>query len=394
MKDQKINLMISSRIMDQIVVDDGTITFKELRKEVLESFQEKNFLGHNIFDVNISEEFITPADQASWDKCLQEIRDNDIVLVFFTGHEGNKIEGQNVGICRAEYKEALDSNPSKVFIIDFRKLSLKDSNGNEITDETKYESDFAAEVAGHDTWLNFIDVDTTETREKLIEEVKSVCLKIVRSGIVSFVLEGSKSLRRMKHTFGEGLEWSKYNYWMRKKAMEYYLSEGINGYVEVPEFSFLKKSFFAHAVPDGMSVAEARELVGRPFLDDSKYLDAKNGDSKPVIQNGPIHFIAVYKNVTENQIRSIIGHQDVAIIQEDYGFYVWDLINHIQLVYFIKCWDSVNIKMRVDDFFRWMRTSGEAHYLKTRAERRFIIVKTINEQTVQFKEFLKYKEGP
>lgn len=394
MEEKKINLMISSRINDQIVVDDGTITFGELRREVLKSFEEKDFLGHEIFNVNISEDFVTPADQASWDKCLKEIRNNDIVLVFFTGHEGNKIQGQNIGICYAEYKEALDSNPSKVFIVDFRKLPLKDSQGKEITVDIKEKSNFALEVTGHDTWLNFIDVNAAKNKADLIEQVKTVCFKIVRSGIVNFVLEGSKSLRQTKHFFGEGLEWSKYNYWMRKKAMEHYLKEALVGYFKESEFSYLKDSFFVHAVPDGMSVAEAREMVGRPFLDDSKYVDSQQVGSPPVIATGPIHFIAVYKNVTETQIRSIIGHQDVAIIQEDYGFYVWDLINHIQLIYFIKCWDSTNIKIRVDDLFRWMRTSGEDHYIKERAERRFKIVKTINEQKVIFKEFLKGKEKP
>lgn len=391
MKDQKVSLMISSRITDQIIVGNDKISFSDLRKEVLESFKGKAFLDAEIFNVNISEDFIVPADETSWEKCLNEIRDSDIVLIFFTGHEGNKIEGQNIGICRAEYKAALESNPSKIFIVDFRNLIIQDSRGNTLGDEIKKNSDFAVEIANRDTWLNFIDVKAAESRKDLMKEVVEVCFKIVRSGIVNFVLEGSKSFRRVKHFVGEGLKWSKYNYEMRKRAMEYHLEEGIKGFVEKAEFSYLKNAAFFHAVPDGMSVAEAREMVGRPFLDDSKFLESENGKSKQVIENGPIHFIAVYKNITENQIRSVIGHQDVAIIQGVFGFYVWDLINHIQLVYFIKCWDSVNIEMRIDDFFRWLKTSGERHYIMTRAQRRYEIIKTINAQRVNYKEFLKYK---
>lgn len=114
MKPKKIKLMISSRCSDLIKINKEEITFTDLRDYVLEELEKETFLGDPIFDVVISEKMIEPADDTSWNKCIKEIIDSDIILVWFTGHEGYKDKGKSIGICFTEYIEALQSNPSKV----------------------------------------------------------------------------------------------------------------------------------------------------------------------------------------------------------------------------------------------------------------------------------------
>lgn len=102
-----------------------------------------------------------------------------------------------------------------------------------------------------------------------------------------------------------------------------------------------------------------------------------------------MHFIGVYKNATESQLRDVIGHQDVAIIQESFGFYVWDLINHVQLVYITNCKDPEVTTLRTQEFFTWLRLHSETNYVIDRATRRLEILKVIDSQKVELKGTLK-----
>lgn len=381
MKPKKIKLMISSRCSDLIKIGKDEITFTDLRDYVLKELEKETFLGDPIFDVVISEKIIAPADDTSWNKCLKEIVDSDIILVWFSGHEGYKDKGKSIGICFAEYIEALQSNPFKVYILDFRKLKLLFADKKEIKDTVKFESEFALEVSKKDKWLQKTEITKCTSLVDLKVEVRDKCYAIIRAGITNFVLSGSQTLRQLNHQFGEGLQWSKLNYRFRQEAIKHYLQKSINKFLAEPDFKQMQNACKLHALPDAMSVAEARELVGRPFLNDLVHLAAKS--------IGPIHFIGVYKNATESQLRDVIGHQDVAIIQESFGFYVWDLVNHIQLVYITNCKDPEVTILRTQEFFTWLRMHSETNYVIDRATRRLEILKVIDLQKVELKGTLK-----
>lgn len=381
MKPKKIKLMISSRCSDLIKIGKEEISFTDLRDYILNELEKETFLGDTIFDVVISEKIIAPADDTSWNKCLKEIIDSDIVLIWFTGHEGYKDRGKSIGICFAEYIEALQSNPSKVYILDFRKLKLLYADKTEIKDVVKLKSEFALEVSKKDKWLQKTEISKCTSLAKLKEEVKNKCYTTTRASITNFVLTGSQTLRQINHQFGEGLQWSKLNYRFRQEAIKHYLQKAINKFLVELDFKQLQNACILHALPDAMSVAEARELVGRPYLNDLAHLSAKS--------IGPIHFIGVYKNATESQLRDVIGHQDVAIIQESFGFYLWDLINHVQLVYITNCKDPEVTTLRTQEFFTWLRLHGETNYVIDRATRRLEILKVIDSQKVELKGTLK-----
>ncbi len=373
--------MISSRCSDIIKVGKCEISFTDLRDFALTELEKEKFLGHDIFDVVISEKIIEPSDDTSWNKCLKEIRDSDIVLVWFAGHEGYKDKGKTIGICHAEFIEAIQSNPSKVFLVDFRKLKILYSDKREMKIDVKEKSEFALDVTKRDKWIQKIELSTATTIDNLKSETLSKCKEIIRSGITEFVLKGSASMRQTNHQFGEGLQWSKLNYRFRQEAIFHYVQKAVNSFLSQTDFKPIAQACKVHALPDAMSVAEARELVGRPYLKDLEHLGS--------LISGPVHIVGVYKNATESQVRDIIGHQDVAIIQESYGFYVWDLVNHIQLVYLSNCKDPELTTLKVQEFFTWLRVNDETRYIIDRAQRRFEILKVIDNQKVELKGTLK-----
>ena len=373
---RKIKVMISSRCTDKIVINRKSYSFTELRKEILKEIEKEKILGKEFFDVAISEYFTEPADNSSWNKCLEEIRDSDIVIIWFTGNQGYA-GGGSIGICYAEYMAALQSNPSKVFLMDFRSLDILFSDGKKLTDSIKFKSEFAKQVSEKDNWLNKIEVTKSISIAKLKQQVRNKSFEILHAAIVDFIVFGSNLMRKSKHDTREGLRWSKLNYRFRQEAIKYYLNQTIKTFLNQPDFKPLAKTIITHALPDSMSIAEARELVGRPFLDDINKLSDT--------ENGPIHVIGVYKNSTEKQIRDIIGHQDVAIIQADFGFYVWDFINHIQLVYITNCKDPQITTIQIQAFFVWMRERGEREYIIDRTKRRRKILNIVQQQKVEIR---------
>lgn len=381
MKQKKIKVMISSRCNDIIKVGSDQISFTDLRKYCLEELENEAFLGEDIFDVTISENIIEPSGNTSWEKCLKEARDSDFVIVWLSGYEGYKAKGKTNGICQEEFLEAINSNPSKVFIIDFRKLEITDAKGTSFGDDIKRDSEFSKLILRRDDWLQIFNLEEAKNLSDLKTNTLVKCKEILLSGITEFVIKGSASMRQINHQFGGGLQWTKLNYRFRQEAIKYYTEKGVNKFLMEPDFNLLKNSCVIHALPDSMSVVEARELVGRPFLKDLDYM-GKN-------KIGPIHIVGVYKTATEKQLRDLIGHQDVAIIQESFGFYVWDLINHIQLIYLVNCKDPEITSMKVDNFFQWLRIHEESPSIIDRARRRMEILRTINDQKIELRAELR-----
>jgi hypothetical protein len=377
----KIKLMISSRCSDLIEINKDQITFTDLRIHILKELEKETFLGKPFFEVAISEYFTSSLDGTSWDKCLQEIVDSDIVIIWFTGHEGYKDPGKSIGICYAEYIEAIQSNPAKVFILDFRKLKLLYADHTVFDKKVKEESDFALEIQKRDKWLQRVELSSCKSIATLKDEVLLKCSQILFDAISNFTISGSASLRQARHSFGEGLLWNKLNYRFRQEAINFYLTKAVNKFLPQPDFIPLQKALVLHAIPDSMSIAEARELVGRPFLNDLELISG--------IDIGPVHIIGVYKNTTERQVRDIIGHQDVAIIQEGFGFYVWDLVNHIQLIYITNCSDPEVTLLQTQAFFTWLRLQDETKYVIDRAKRRNEILKVIYSQKIELKGTLR-----
>ena len=94
-------------------------------------------------------------------------------------------------------------------------------------------------------------------------------------------------------------------------------------------------TYKVYSIPDNMSVEDAKSYTGRPFLKDQELIDHPIGDAP--IKYGPIHFIAVYGNASEIQVKNLIGFPDISAIKEDFGIYVWEQNTHVQLVFLTEC---------------------------------------------------------
>jgi len=133
--------------------------------------------------------------------------------------------------------------------------------------------------------------------------------------------------------------------------------------------------FRLDAVPAAMSVAAAREMVGQPFLKDHEYASSLTGN-----RGGPVHLIGCHKTITEAQAMKLLGFPDATVVTTQFGVYVADNVQKIQLALVANCKDDANTRHGVQRFFEWLRQTGEGKLLAERAAARARIVKSIAQE--------------
>ena len=113
----KIRVMLSSRCRDQFPESNGT-ELSEIRLDLKTAIESQLVFGKSIFEVWINE--VAPSSDGtldSWETCLREVRDCDVLIVLANGNAGwAKTEG-DIGICHAEYAEGLALARGKVRLI-------------------------------------------------------------------------------------------------------------------------------------------------------------------------------------------------------------------------------------------------------------------------------------
>jgi hypothetical protein len=126
------------------------------------------------------------------------------------------------------------------------------------------------------------------------------------------------------------------------------------------------------AIPAALSVAPARELVGQPFLQDHRL--AKLLQRKVA---GPVHLIACHRTITESQAARQLGFPDATIVARDFGVYVADDVQKIQIIFIANCRDETATRQGVQRVFDWLEQTGEDSKLAERAASRAKIVQAI-----------------
>ncbi|MGO9499949.1 MAG: hypothetical protein ACLQA5_25040 [Solirubrobacteraceae bacterium] len=122
-----------------------------------------------------------------------------------------------------------------------------------------------------------------------------------------------------------------------------------------------------------MSVPAARELVGQPFLHDHKLVAELNDRS------GPVHLIVVQGGATETQAAKQLGSPDATIVPTEFGVYVADEIQKVQMVFLSNCIDPSSIYGRVQTMLNWLDATQEGDRLVGRAKDRLRIVSLLAE---------------
>jgi len=383
---RKIRVMLSSRNNEVIPNGDGVVTLSEVRKQLQKELQEERFCGQPLLEVWINEEAgAEGGDESAWDTCMTHVEEADVVVSIYNGHAGWARRDGDVGICHAEMEQALSRYPAKLRLIQLQfgsSKKLKLISPEELKEKTDANRRFAEYVATNARFVGF-----AHDRESLKREVQLAVAKALSDYVVTLA---RREMRKGKFHLGSPLDWSRLSYVERKLALEqsakeYLLKSESATEVERELHCFVggtKMVLQVHGVPASFGIAEARDLVGRPFLTD--HLSSVVQPSSGVF--GPLHFIACHKGCTESQIVSFLGHPDLFIVQPPFGFFVADRASFVQAFFLSNCRDETATRLAMQSLFEWIDQSGERGRIIQRAKSRSAILRTIASEIARSKE--------
>jgi hypothetical protein len=364
----RIRIMISSRCNDNIRKSNGrgSVKFTELRQRAKKAIEAAQLFGRPTFECWIHEDAPPlPGDGDAWSKCMEQVRQCHILVMLYNGNAGSGLEPKGVGICHAEMAAALESAPGKLRIVDVAAATV-----GRVSGDKERNARFAKYFDEQGRGVGFAKDD---------DEALELILKSVQDAVIHLSDRGATGVRTARYATGSPLNWSRLDYEHRKQAIERIMVESLGGAAgsqgAVRSMQGTQVYFRCSAVPAAMSVAAARELVGRPFLRDHERLSSMAGKIA-----GPVHLIGCHKTVTENQAVSLLGFPDATIVTPEFGIYVADDVQKIQLVFLANCRDETTTRLAVEKFQAWLLQSGETGYLAQRAEGRKAIVSAIANQ--------------
>jgi hypothetical protein len=369
----RIKVMISSRCNDPIEYEGGKSTLTAVRTELKKKIESLRFTPDRAaFSCWINElETAREGTDDSWEECLKQVKDADVVLCIYNGNAGWATNDSGIGICHAELMTAMSTGAAKLRLIqegtpEFD--SLTTGKGAPKLNQKMYEYVQQQNL--------FRGGRTYKTGEELIE----LALAALTDSVIELTRIGSSEGRAGRYDSGQALDWSRLDFIERKAEMETVLRDAVTGqadssqngddcYVKVGRDQLL---VICHAIPAAISVASAREMVGMPFLRDHEKADSLGRN-----QIGPVHMIACHKGVTEAQAMNLLGFPDAIFVATSFGVYVADKVQKIQLLLLKNCRDEATTRHAVQRAFDWLYRSGEADHLSARAKSRKRIVQTV-----------------
>jgi hypothetical protein len=355
---QSIRIMISSRCNDSFAGQPLSASRARLQKAI----EDARIFNQRVFEVWINERAgPAPATQNWWQWCLEQARNCDLLVVLYNGCSGSSLmPSQGVGICHAEFAEAMASAPDKVRLVRLEPAQAARS----ATDRA-----FADDIARYRLF---------SVAARTAAELDGAVQQSVLDGLRDLALKGARETRRGVAFFGPALQWSRLDYAGRREAMRTtmaaQLSQGAYRQGEttvVTQIDGENVLAVCDAIPAALSVAQAREMVGQPFLRDHLLAPRLKGIA------GPVHFIACHKGVTEAQAIRQLGYPDVTVVSPPFGVYVADEVQKIQMIFLRDCKDATTTQSRVEEAREWLDRSQEAPELRRRAHERALIVQQI-----------------
>lgn len=359
----KIKVFLSSKVKPVFGgLDVADYDLGRLRQHLKNNLEEEIFLGERIIKVIMNEEgFEQDFTKDAFDSCLSNVEKSDVVVVLYNGDAGwapDKDKHAN-GICHEEYLKAVLDHPSMTFGIN---LTSYFSKAKYKVEQEKRNKLFQADI---DSYYRFKEYSEAKT----VEDLQKSILTLIKGYIQSSIDKAFSAKRDMDVTntvFGKTLDWSKLNYSQRndeivaltEKAFEDLLDDTIT---------------MCHSIPDNMSVSDARNFIGRPFLREHLELI-----KSPRVKKGVVHIVGVYGSATEGQVKNLIGYPDLTAIKGSFGYYVWDQTTQIQMFFLLKCINPSTIRTRKQQVANWLKSSKELNNVNKRASARYNILEAIN----------------
>jgi hypothetical protein len=107
-----------------------------------------------------------------------------------------------------------------------------------------------------------------------------------------------------------------------------------------------------HCAPDSFSIPESRKFAAYVFDDEAS--------ERRVKDMGRLHFVAVFGNVTENQIRRHLGNFEAAeVFRAEWGYFGMEPNTGIQAVYLPHCTNSLVMQTRMSEALEWLKPRSE-----------------------------------
>lgn len=354
--------MISSQCRREF--PKGGRTLSEIRQEIRDRLEAATVLDESLFEVWINEDAPSAGlDENSWERCVSQARQSDILLVLDAGHAGWARAGGDIGICHAELMTAHNAAPGKVRIIPIR--------GSEpLGDEDMPRNRRFEEYVGR------LNAFAPPVRSEA--ELHAAVDRAVIDAVTSLTHLGVREARKGRYHSGDALEWSRLSFAERQVRMVAALESGLaeSGGKQL-ESAVISMSlggnqvvFHLHAAPAALTLS--RERVGRPFHEDHRLVQ---GYPKDVA--GPVHIVACLSGATETQARTILGFPDAMVVSAPFGIFVADETQQIQFALLKDCRDNTTTRHAVHRYLDWLREAGEEEALARRAEKRRKIANAI-----------------
>jgi hypothetical protein len=177
------------------------------------SARNATLLGERLFEIWINEDAAAAAlDENSWEKCLSQARQTDILIILDTGHAGGARAGGDIGICHAELMTAHNAQPGKIRIIPIRgsePLSDEDTPRNR-----RFER-----------YVERLDAFGPPVRSEA--ELHAAVDRAVIDAVSSLAHLGLRETRKGRFHSGDALEWSKLSFADRQERMVAALESGL-----------------------------------------------------------------------------------------------------------------------------------------------------------------------
>ncbi|MCC6366147.1 MAG: hypothetical protein IT165_21730 [Bryobacterales bacterium] len=372
--------MISSRNNQKFPYKgNGNATLSEIRADLAAQIEEQRLFGEQLFEVWINEP--APAREGSedlWEACLDEVRKAELVIALYNGDAGWAKASGEIGICHAELKEALNTAPAKVRVLEMEPLAPRRKG-----DDGRRDDLFREYVESQHLFMG----RPCRNGEEIIE----LCRETLREATAQMVRLGVREARKGKFYSGDALDWSRLDFRARQREMEGVLRRALEDrggvtakgdasgvFTPIRGYEVL---FVCGAVPAPFSIPEAREGVNQLFLRDHQRAGELGGK-----RVGPVHLVACHRTITENQALRQLGFPDATVVSPPFGVYVADEVQKVQLVFLANCRDETSTLYQVQRLFDWIEQVGEGPLLVERAAARARIVQAIaREQTGKVK---------
>lgn len=361
----KLKIFLSSRVnsVSNSGQLDRSFTLGEMRKFLRDELEKETLLDEQVWDVVINEtDFNSPIATNAFDNCMNKMRESNVIIILYNGEAGWGITEESNGICHEEFLIAVNEFSQMAFMLDLRKyFQLPEDDPN-----SERNRNFALDIRD-----NFYHIETPWDNITTVEGLFLFVLSQVKKYLlkaVEFSFATQKRVVSATSVFGETLDWSKLSYPEREEELEDLLKRAFS---TLPNFDDVIKAF--HAIPDHMSVADARNRIGRPFVYEHRLLDGET------LKSGVVHFVGVYGNATEIQAKSLVGYPDITVIKTSFGYYLWEKNVHIQIFFIRNCINPQTVLTRLSEVIVWLNESREKPRILKRANARYSILRAINE---------------